>query len=257
MQEHGGDDLFNYVVKQDQEIQKGNLTISEWNNRARYIISRIAKSLHYFHYVKNLCHLDMSLENTLIGVVTDNNTGEVIDIIPKIIDFGLSVCPGQELNINVTKGASCTKFVGKKIYKAPKVWYREKFDPCKADVWSFGVMIFMMLLCNPPFSAPDWNSIEFQYIMTGKMEQLIKYWGKWNRMTPLAFDLLKNIFCNENNRYTMEQVMNHPYIKNAPTWDIIKDNWMKSIDNDNARKSTLTQQSKQSNKQTNKQNILS
>lgn len=82
--------MFSYIVSQNEEIVSGNLCISDWNDRAQYLISQIAHAVHYFHFNRQVAHLDISLENTLIGEMIDNETGQCIGVIPKIIDFGLS-----------------------------------------------------------------------------------------------------------------------------------------------------------------------
>ena len=129
VQEYGGNDLFDFVVKQGENLDKNRLDIKEWHLQVQFIFSEIAKALHYFHYSKNMCHLDMSLENTLI----DKN------LVPKIIDFGLSEVfvlgnnNNNNNNINSNKGPNrntitFNKFVGKQQYAAPKVKHTNRED---------------------------------------------------------------------------------------------------------------------------------
>ena len=91
-----------------------------------------------------LMHLDIKLENILL-----NHTGgdiEMSDI--KLTDFGLSAfgAPGQTLS----------KLCGSGIYRAPEVSLTAKYGPYdgrKADVWSLGVCIFVLMRGCFPFAA--------------------------------------------------------------------------------------------------------
>ena len=208
VEEYGGNDLFDYVENSIKCVKQGSLSIDEWHKRAQFIICEIGRALHYFHYSKNMCHLDMSLENTLIN----ENT-----CMPRIIDCGLSEVFPSKYNITSNNGIKYQRNVGKKQYKAPEVWYGLSYNPCKADVWSFGIMIFLILCGKSPFGTPDHRYKGFTQIWNGELAQLLVKFGLNDFIPPLAVDLLKQMLKPENERINMEQVLNHPYMKNAPT----------------------------------------
>ena len=81
---------------------------------------------------------DLKLENVMV----ENGTGRVV-----LIDFGLS-------NFWVPGSALCTH-CGSAEYAAPEV-FDQDFPLCpKIDVWSFGVILFALLIGRLPFVAED------------------------------------------------------------------------------------------------------
>merc|ERR1712232_161741 len=80
----------------------------------------------------------MELENTLI---TSHNAPRV-----KICDFGFSK---SKLLQSVPKST-----VGTPAYIAPEVLRNKEYDGGKADVWSLGVSLFVMMMGHYPFEDP-------------------------------------------------------------------------------------------------------
>ena len=81
---------------------------------------------------------DLKLENVMV----ENGTGRVV-----LIDFGLS-------NFWVPGSALCTH-CGSAEYAAPEV-FDQDFPLCpKIDVWSFGVILYAILVGRLPFVAED------------------------------------------------------------------------------------------------------
>ena len=70
-----------------------------------------------------ICHLDISLENALLS------EGRAV-----ITDFGLAQA-----------GRNFQGRRGKAVYMAPEVYAGRVYDGQRADVWSLGVVLFMML----------------------------------------------------------------------------------------------------------------
>jgi len=139
----------------DQIINKG--VYSEQD--AAFIIQQILEAISYMHG-NGICHRDLKPENLLV-------TGSDNDII-KISDFGLSKDFGKE-NLKT----SC----GTPDYVAPEVLRGAAYDNT-VDVWSVGVITYILLCGFPPFygntdqqifgkilrceydfPSPDWDSI--------------------------------------------------------------------------------------------------
>nr|XP_018916705.1 PREDICTED: mitogen-activated protein kinase kinase kinase 13 [Bemisia tabaci]XP_018916706.1 PREDICTED: mitogen-activated protein kinase kinase kinase 13 [Bemisia tabaci] len=100
---------------------------------------QIASGMHYLHSNK-IIHRDLKSPNVLIG------QGEVV----KISDFGTS----REWNDISTK----MTFTGTVAWMAPEIIRNE---PCseKVDIWSYGVVLWEMLLCEKPYKDVDSSAI--------------------------------------------------------------------------------------------------
>lgn len=100
-------------------------------NEAKSIIYQVLNALTYMHD-KGIVHRDIKPENMLFEKTTN---------LIKIIDFGISV--KKKPNIPLTSR------VGTPYYIAPEVLFR-RYDQ-KCDIWSLGVVLYMIVYCAPPF----------------------------------------------------------------------------------------------------------
>ena len=83
-------------------------------------------ALEYMHEEVSICHRDMKLENILIDS----------QLTFKVIDLGLSAA-GDLSRVN---GA-----VGSPSYVAPEVLTEYQYDGRKVDLFSMGVLLFIMV----------------------------------------------------------------------------------------------------------------
>ncbi|KAL4480137.1 hypothetical protein ABPG74_020653 [Tetrahymena malaccensis] len=95
---------------------------------------------------KGIIHRDLKLENVLIQ-----------DGIIKIADFGLA--KKLENSPNSTKEHLARSFCGTKAYLAPEVLMGNYYD-YKVDIWSLGVLLFVMLFFQFPFGSRQDNPSE-------------------------------------------------------------------------------------------------
>ena len=104
-----------------------------------YKICIAVKELHE----NNVAHLDLKLENILIEY-DDNH-----EIILKICDFGSAMkCNLKQLN-------SFKGRCGSRFYLAPEILKKQEFYPEKADTWSLGVVLHVLLLRCFPVHTQD------------------------------------------------------------------------------------------------------
>ena len=104
------------------------------------IFRRILIAANELHE-NNICHLDFKLENIIINP----KSGEI-----KVIDFGFAEILGEGKNID--------KFRGSMHYSAPEIITNTPYDGKKADIWSLGVL-FYLLVCHQ-FPFPGLNETE-------------------------------------------------------------------------------------------------
>mmetsp|Transcript_32909 Transcript_32909/g.84654 ORF Transcript_32909/g.84654 Transcript_32909/m.84654 type:complete len:505 (+) Transcript_32909:64-1578(+) len=124
------------------EKLQGNL-LDEWCKLFRplrpveacYILRQLIDGLQFLHS-ESIIHRDLKLENVL--VVRSWNSGDDVFIDVKIADFGLSkIVEGTLLNTHSNCGA--------RRYKAPEVTqFGHPYD-FRADIWSLGVLFYVLL----------------------------------------------------------------------------------------------------------------
>merc|ERR1712137_441316 len=101
------------------------------------IFTKICDAVKYCHS-KNVAHLDLKPENILIQRKSDSS----VDI--NLADFGSSVI--------ITKNTQTSGIHGTKQYTAPEAFYNRTYDPKKADIWSLGILLHVLLTGCWPFS---------------------------------------------------------------------------------------------------------
>jgi len=178
--EHGGSDLFDFIIEAHELIANKKLKIKEWRKFTKYLFWQMIVVLKWLHNDMNICHLDISLENILIKngnfVPLDKDKTQYTinsNVQIKICDFGLAEIFNQNSDFK------CTKFCGKTNYKAPEVYGKKGiFDARKADIWSLGVVLFCMLVGSPPYNKPIDSDPAYLYIKNGIIDQLLFQWEK-------------------------------------------------------------------------------
>lgn len=89
----------------------------------------------YLHDI-NIAHRDIKLENILCTTVDDENC------VYKLGDFGFAKRPERN---HLMESPCCTPF-----YAPPEVLSRERYDK-SCDMWSLGVVMYILLSGYPPF----------------------------------------------------------------------------------------------------------
>ncbi|RZC75799.1 hypothetical protein C5167_002772 [Papaver somniferum] len=158
---------------------------------AAHILKSIVEVVKEFHE-HGVMLRDLNPRNF---VFVDNRDNSAL----KAIDFGLSIDfkPGQRFSYR----PACTHFL------APEV-LRQNYGP-EADIWSAGVILYMMLGGRFPFFAKDAKSLEAQ-IKYGFVDRIT---NPWPRVSDSAKNLVRNMLeVDASKRFTAEQVLNHPWL---------------------------------------------
>ncbi|XP_020578989.1 phosphoenolpyruvate carboxylase kinase 1-like [Phalaenopsis equestris] len=118
----------------------------------------------------------------------------------RLADFGSADCFGD--------GRPMMGLVGTPYYVAPEVVAGKDYGE-KVDVWSAGVVLYIMLGGIPPFYGETATEI-FEAVMRGNLRFPTRVFGG---VSPLAKDLIRRMLCKDvSRRFSAEQVLRHPWI---------------------------------------------
>ena len=104
------------------------------------------------------------------------------------------------------------RWVKVKFYMPPEVFARQAYSPAKVDVWTAGIILFVMLTKVHPFKYATAADARFMMVYSGKMNELLRRWGK-EPLHPHAEDLLKRMLCPPESRMTVQDILSHPYVR--------------------------------------------
>jgi calcium-dependent protein kinase len=164
---------------------------------AARLFEMMCKAVSYIHG-KKICHRDLKLENFVF-----DEASEEAQI--KLIDFGLSRRHG--LGIKRMKTA-----VGTPYYVAPEVIARDTDYDQSCDVWSLGVLLFMMLSGRPPFDAETDRGI-LQAIRKCAYNFSDPVWAK---VSMPAKELIKRMLvADPSKRIKPADILVHPWVQQS------------------------------------------
>ncbi|OVA06601.1 Protein kinase domain [Macleaya cordata] len=177
-----GGELFDRIIAQ-----------GHYSERAAAAICRdIVRVVNICHFM-GVMHRDLKPENFLLSSKDES-------ALLKATDFGLSVF--------IEEGKVYRDIVGSAYYVAPEVLKR-----CygkEIDVWSAGVMLYILLSGVPPFWAENEKGI-FDAILLGDIDFES---APWPTISSSAKDLVMKMLTQDpNKRVTPADVLEHPWIR--------------------------------------------
>ncbi|KAJ6700110.1 SERINE/THREONINE-PROTEIN KINASE [Salix purpurea] len=160
---------------------------------AKIVMVQILSVVAYCH-LQGVVHRDLKPENFLFTTKEDNSP-------LKAIDFGLSdyVKPDERLN----------DIVGSAYYVAPEVLHRSYGT--EADMWSIGVITYILLCGSRPFWARTESGIFRAVLKTDPSFDE----APWPSLSLEAIDFLKRLLNKDyRKRLTAAQALSHPWLAN-------------------------------------------
>ncbi|XP_051485195.1 LOW QUALITY PROTEIN: SNF-related serine/threonine-protein kinase-like [Apus apus] len=123
-----GGDMFDHIMRHEGGLAEA---------RAKHYFAQIVHAISYCHKL-HVVHRDLKPEN----VVFFQEQGVV-----KLTDFGFSnrFQPGEMLT------TSC----GSLAYSAPEILLGDEYDAPAVDIWSLGVILYMLVCGHPPFQEAN------------------------------------------------------------------------------------------------------
>ncbi|XAR70347.1 Non-specific serine/threonine protein kinase [Bertholletia excelsa] len=163
--------------------------------KAQVLFRHLMQVVMYCHE-KGIVHRDLKPENILL--VTKSFSSPI-----KLADFGLAtyIKPGQNLHGTV----------GSPFYIAPEV-LAGGYDQA-ADVWSAGVILYILLSGMPPF----WGKTKSKIFDAVRVADLHFPPDPWDNISSSAKDLIMGMLCvHPSKRLTAKQVLAHSWMKDCP-----------------------------------------
>ena len=180
------------------ELCAGGELFSKIQKRGHYSERKAAELIKIIVGIIETCHShgvmhrDLKPENFLLLDADD-------EFSVKAIDFGLSVFfrPGQVFR----------EVVGSPYYIAPEV-LEKRYGP-EADIWTAGVILYVLLTGVPPFWADTQSGI-YEKVLDGRIDFKS---NRWPRISDSAKDLIKKMLCPyPSERLKAHEVLKHPWI---------------------------------------------
>ena len=185
-----GGELFDEIVRETKFTE----------DKARFYFRQLVEGVQFCHR-KGVCHRDLKPENLLLD--HDKNL--------KISDFGLSNLyegTNEDGSATSSRAALLHTSCGTPNYVAPEVLQDKGYDGRCADIWSIGVILYVLVAGCLPFDEPT-MSVLFKKIKTADF----KY--------PPSFsdelkDLIESILVvDPKQRASIEEIINHNWYKNS------------------------------------------
>nr|QBB20011.1 putative calcium dependent protein kinase [Ettlia sp. YC001] len=188
-----GGELFDHIVEAQHFSER----------KAAQIFRKMVEVVNHCHEL-GVMHRDLKPENFLL-------TSKTTDAELKLTDFGLGVF--------FKHGERFRDLVGSPYYVAPEV-LRKNYSH-EADMWSLGVILYILLSGLPPFWGDTEDQI-FKMVLKGAIDFKSE---PWPRISEAAKDCVKRLLeMDAAKRATAEQILKHDWlIKEGVALDIEMD----------------------------------
>jgi calcium-dependent protein kinase len=189
-----GGELYEQIVKMKTYSEK----------MAAVIMEQLLSAVCYLHS-NNIVHRDLKPENVMLEMKVDDpkNKNKTYtkesEMFIKLIDFGAANYLKGELNLKI----------GTPYYIAPEVLKKKYNNKC--DIWSCGVILYILLCAYPPFDGDTDDEIiksveKAKYTFDGE---------EWETVSKEAKDLItKMLKYDPDKRISSEDALKHVWFKN-------------------------------------------
>ncbi|CAK4163311.1 unnamed protein product [Aphanomyces euteiches] len=189
----------------DRIIARGHYTEAD----AAKLVRKILDAVKHCHD-KDICHRDLKPENFLFA--TKDEDAEL-----KVIDFGLSRTDSGDQSFMTTRVGTpyyigTLKLLGLDLicFPAPEVLGRHYDKSC--DLWSIGVITYILLCGYPPFYGDSDPEI-FASVRSGKYSYDTP---EWVGVSAEAKDLIDHLLLlDASKRLTAAQALQHPWLSGS------------------------------------------
>lgn len=174
---------------------------------AHFYFTQLISAVSYMHS-KGVAHRDLKPENILLSAQGDL----------KLADFGLAALFNRGGKVRL-----CNTVCGSPPYIAPEIisGRRSKrpdivdigYEANISDIWSCGVVLFVLLVGNTPWDEPTRRSDEFKEYVDTNGRTTDELWAKLPQdIISLLRGMLK---LDPTTRFTLDEIRTHPWFTRA------------------------------------------
>jgi len=175
-------------------LSVNNFEVSMQEREAKKIFQQLVDALQYTHK-QGFAHHDIKLENIM---VTEKDSSV------RLIDYGLC----EKINPGMLSRSYC----GSHDYVSPEVLKRQPYCPFKADVWSLGTVMYIMLYAELPFGFQS----RAEAIANGQTHPHVEFAdhrNPYHQVTSEAKSLMQMCLNPDaEKRATLDDVINHKWL---------------------------------------------
>ena len=188
-------------------IYRENLT----ERHTKLLFRKILNGVQAMHNA-NICHRDIRPEN----IILDKNYN------PKICNFGFASINAINLNDYIA-GTGC--------YMAPEILENHPYDGYKADIFSLGQLLFILVTDMFGFKSSNPKDYLYSLIMSNQSD---KYWNMRSKEKINPSNEFKDLFIrmvayDPLQRPTIDQILNDPWMKEL---NDLNDNELNALENE-------------------------
>lgn len=207
-----GGELFEQVAG-TSKVARQMSSVCDTEERVAALVKQMAAAFRYIHSM-GVVHRDNKLENWVFASPAQERI--------KLIDFGFAAPVPAEPH-----GKKLTQVCGTCYYVAPEVLSVKKHKlvegdgyGAEVDIWSLGIIIYMLISGRAPFNAEDEQEILWEIAAPGDNARLLTapFSGRrWRGVSSECRDLITR--CLERDpqkRITAAEVQAHPWLNPAP-----------------------------------------
>jgi serine/threonine-protein kinase Chk1 len=161
---------------------------------ANFYFTQLLNAIEFLHS-KGVAHRDIKPENLVL-----DSKGNL-----KLTDFGLAVVFQKKRGPK----RKCNRSCGSPPYAAPEI-VSGNYDPSLCDIWSCGIVLFVLLTGKIAWEMPVMEDNDYAYYIKNKGEILV---SPWNRIDLGALSLLRKILVPDvNERITIDKIKQHQWM---------------------------------------------
>lgn len=164
-----------------------------------YILGGLAEAVFYIHTHNKIIHMDIKQQNIVID--------DYLNI--KLTDYSISINYRNLKNISLPMIGTC-------YYMSPEVLKKETIPAnyaSKIDVYSIGVLLYLLAFCDYPFKLKEVDNKNYAQILKNIQQYDLEFPTDMENSKPFL-NLLRNCLNKDiKKRYDIYQLMNDPFVK--------------------------------------------